>query len=51
MTGGQDKQIAYQLKLSENKVEPHRWQGMRKMQARSWVELAADKLGVSCRGS
>ena len=49
MTGSQNKQIAYQLKLSENTVKVHRWQGMRKMRARSLVELVrmADKLGVS----
>lgn len=49
MAGSQTKQIAHQLKLSENTVKVHRWQGMRKMQARSLVELVrmVDELGVS----
>jgi FixJ family two-component response regulator len=48
MTASQNKQIAYQLKLSENTVEVHRWQGMRKMRARSWSMVRiVDKLGVS----
>jgi FixJ family two-component response regulator len=53
MTGSQNKRIAYQLKLSENTVKVHRWQGMRKMRARSLVELVrmADELGVSGGGS
>jgi FixJ family two-component response regulator len=53
MTGSQNKRIAYQLKLSENTVKVHRWQGMRKMRARSLVEVVrmADELGVSGGGS
>jgi len=48
----QNKQIAYQLKLRENMVKIRRRQGMRKMRARSLVELVrkADKLDVSSGG-
>ena len=53
ITGRPNKQIAYQLKLSEMTVKVHRSQAMRKMRARSLVELLrmADKLGVSGRQS
>ena len=49
VTGRPNKQIAYELKLSEMTVKVHRSQGMHKMGARSLVDLArmADKLGVS----
>jgi FixJ family two-component response regulator len=49
ITGRPNKQIAYELKLSEMTVKVHRSQGMHKMGARSLVDLArmADKLGVS----
>jgi len=52
-TASQNKQIAYKLKLSENRVKVHRWQGMQKMRAKSLVELVRmmDKLGVSSGGS
>ena len=48
ITGRPNKQIAYELKLSEMTVKVHRSQGMHKMRARSLVDLArmADKLGV-----
>jgi FixJ family two-component response regulator len=48
ITGRPNKQIAYELKLSEMTVKVHRSQGMHKMGARSLVDLArmADKLGV-----
>jgi FixJ family two-component response regulator len=44
-----DTFTTYQLKLSENTVEVHRWQDMQKMRARSLVELVrmVSKLGVS----
>ena len=49
VTGRPNKQIAAQLKLSEMTVKVHRSQIMRKMRAKSLVELVrmADKLGVS----
>jgi len=49
ITGRPNKQIADQLKLSEATVKVHRSQIMRKMQAKSLVDLVrmADKLGVS----
>jgi FixJ family two-component response regulator len=49
VTGRPNKQIAYELKLSEMTVKVHRSQGMHKMGARSLVDLArmADKLGVT----
>jgi FixJ family two-component response regulator len=49
VTGRLNKQIAYELKLSEMTVKVHRSQIMRKMAAKSLVELVrmADKLGVS----
>ena len=49
ITGRPNKQIAYELKLSEMTVKVHRSQGMHKMGARSLVDLArmADKLGVT----
>jgi FixJ family two-component response regulator len=49
ITGRPNKQIAYELKLSEMTVKVHRSQVMHKMGARSLVDLArmADKLGVS----
>jgi len=49
VTGRPNKQIAYQLGLSEMTVKVHRSQIMRKMRANSLVELVrmADKLGVS----
>jgi FixJ family two-component response regulator len=53
ITGRPNKQIAYQLKLSEMTVKVHRSQVMHKMQARSLVDLVrmADRLGVSARQS
>jgi FixJ family two-component response regulator len=47
--GRQNKQIAHELNLSEMTVKVHRSQVMRKMRARSVVDLVriADKLGVS----
>jgi FixJ family two-component response regulator len=49
VAGGPNKQIAGQLELSEVTVKVHRSQVMRKMQARSLVDLVrmADKLGIS----
>jgi DNA-binding CsgD family transcriptional regulator len=49
VTGRPNKQIAYQLKLSEMTVKAHRSQIMRKMRAKSLVDLVrmADRLGVS----
>ena len=49
ITGRPNKQIAYQLSLSEMTVKVHRSQVMHKMGARSLVDLVrmADKLGVS----
>jgi len=49
--GGRNKQIAAQAKLSEMAVKVHRSQVMRKMGAKSLVDLVrmADKLGVSTR--
>ena len=49
ITGRRNKQIAAQGKLSEMTVKVHRSQIMRKMRAKSLVELVrmADKLGVS----
>jgi FixJ family two-component response regulator len=49
ITGGRNKQIAAQAKLSEIAVKVHRSQIMRKMGAKSLVDLVrmADKLGVS----
>jgi len=49
ITGRPNKQIAYQLELSEMTVKVHRSQVMHKMGARSLVDLVrmADKLGVS----
>jgi FixJ family two-component response regulator len=49
ITGRPNKQIAFQLKLSEMTVKVHRSQVMRKMRAISLVDLArmADKLGIS----
>ena len=49
VTGRRNKQIAAQAKLSEMTVKVHRSQIMRKMQAKSLVDLVrmADKLGVS----
>ena len=51
ITGGPNKQIAAQAQLSEMTVKVHRSQIMRKMQAKSLVDLVrmADKLGVSTR--
>jgi FixJ family two-component response regulator len=48
ITGRPNKQIAYDLKLSEMTVKVHRSQAMHKMGARSLVDLVrmADKLGV-----
>jgi RNA polymerase sigma factor (sigma-70 family) len=47
VSGRPNKQIAYQLELSEMTVKVHRSQIMRKMQAKSLVDLVrmADKLG------
>lgn len=49
VTGGPNKQIAGQLALSEMSVKAHRSQVMRKMRAKSLVDLVrmADKLGIS----
>jgi FixJ family two-component response regulator len=49
VTGRPNKQIAYQLQLSEMTVKVYRSQVMRKMRARSLVDLLrmADKLGIS----
>ena len=49
----QNKQIAHELNLSEMTVKVHRIQVMRKMRARSLVDLVrmADMLGVSTRRS
>jgi RNA polymerase sigma factor (sigma-70 family) len=49
ITGRPNKQIGYELGLSEMTVKVHRSQIMRKMRAKSLVELVqmADKLGVS----
>ena len=51
ITGRRNKQIAAQGKLSEMTVKVHRSQIMRKMRAKSLVELVrmADKLGVSTK--
>ena len=48
-TGRPNKQIAHQLELSEMTVKVHRSQALRKMGAKSLVEVVrmADKLGVS----
>jgi FixJ family two-component response regulator len=52
-TGRANKQIAAELKLSEMTVKIHRSQMMRKMKAKSLVELVrmADALAASTRGS
>ena len=49
ITGRMSKQIASQLQVSEMTVKVHRGQIMRKMRARSLVDLVrmADKLGIS----
>ena len=49
VTGRLNKRIAGQLELSEMTVKVHRGQIMRKMRAKSLVELVrmADKLGIS----
>jgi FixJ family two-component response regulator len=49
ISGRPNKQIAFQLDLSEMTVKVHRGQIMRKMHARSLVELMriADRLGIS----
>jgi FixJ family two-component response regulator len=49
VTGRLNKQIAGQLELSEMTVKVHRSQIMRKMRAKSLVDLVrmADKLGIS----
>jgi FixJ family two-component response regulator len=49
VTGRRNKQIAAQAKLSEMTVKVHRSQIMRKMRARSLVDLVrmADALGVT----
>ena len=49
VTGRPNKQIAFELELSEMTVKVHRGQIMRKMRARSLVDLVrmADKLGIS----
>jgi RNA polymerase sigma factor (sigma-70 family) len=53
VTGRPNKQIAHELDLSEMTVKVHRSQIMRKMQAKSLVDLVrmADKLSVSTRKS
>jgi FixJ family two-component response regulator len=49
VTGRPNKQIAHQLELSEMTVKVHRSQVLRKMRAKSLVDLVrmADRLGVS----
>jgi FixJ family two-component response regulator len=49
VTGRPNKQIAHQLELSEMTVKVHRSQALRKMRAKSLVDLVrmADRLGVS----
>jgi len=49
VAGRLNKQIAHELHLSEMTVKVHRSQVMRKMRARSVVDLVrmADELGVS----
>ena len=49
VTGRPNKQIAYELDVSEMTVKVHRSQIMRKMRAKSLVDLVriADKLGVT----
>ena len=51
ITGRPNKQIAAQFDLSETTVKVHRSQIMRKMQARSLVDLVrmADQLGISAK--
>ena len=53
ISGRPNKQIAHQLELSEMTVKVHRGQIMRKMQAKSLVDLVrmADKLGLSAEKS
>jgi FixJ family two-component response regulator len=53
VSGRANKQIAYELKLSEMTVKVHRSQIMRKMRAKSLIELVrmADRLGVSAEKS
>ena len=53
VAGRQNKQIAHELNLSEMTVKVHRSQVMRKMRAKSLVDLVrmADRLGVSTRKS
>ena len=53
VTGRPNKQIAGQLELSEMTVKVHRSQIMRKMRAKSLVDLVrmADKLGISTERS
>jgi FixJ family two-component response regulator len=53
VTGRRNKQIAAQAKLSEMTVKVHRSQIMRKMRAKSLVDLVrmADELGVTNRKS
>ena len=53
ITGRPNKQIAAQLDLSEMTVKVHRSQIMRKMRAKSLVDLVrmADELGISSRKS
>jgi len=49
VSGRANKQIAYELKLSEMTVKVHRSQITRKMRSKSLVDLVrmADKLGIS----
>ena len=53
VSGRTNKQIAYELKLSEMTVKVHRSQIMRKMRAKSLIDLVrmADRLGVSAEKS
>jgi FixJ family two-component response regulator len=53
ITGCPNKEVAYQLKVSEMTVKVHRSQVMRKMQAKSLVDLVrmADKLGITAEKS
>jgi len=53
ITGMQNKQIAGRLDVSETTVKVHRGQVMRKMSARSVVDLVrmADMLGISAKSA
>src|SRR5258705_7042271 len=53
VTGRPHKQIAHQLELNEMKVTVHRSQALRKMRAKSLIDLVrmADRLGISTEKS